>query len=400
MEFALMNKDMQIGVISASRHGVGLVSGRLPTYIRNVDGYLKYRFDMDTKFTSAALLTAGHIKYIEDYLVRTHAVSLYDTLWVKLTSDKDTWNSVSPYRNPLPQWAKEAGLGITGRPRLGEQSMVSPNFTLRGPWRQSWVNRNNARELHQTCGPLGLAKSSIKPILMCYASQVAQAYSGEYAASRFVEYKRLKYADKSGQPIPRAVSMAFTNESIGYLPYEFAAPDCRFGIETYDLISMEDKFGDGVPGRADYRRLADMIIVDTLTLNEGRNKNNFGYLVDNDSSKILGAAPIYLTGDCLLPEFKAVSEGEDSLAHIFDTEYNVRRAGINLSVKDAFNDTARAVMNRAIEKRLMGMYPFHFKRFMGSCDVSDRRLELMEYIVNRQIRTLTSIGTEPYERRF
>lgn len=400
MEFALMNKDTQIGLLLASRHEVRMASGELPFYIHNVDKYIEYRFGLGTTHTSALLTQAGGIKYIEDYLRLTHATSIYDTFWVKEPTNKTTWDQVNPWLHPLPRWAKGVSLGLGEKPQISELNLVTPNFTLRGPWRQSWVNWDTTIELHQNCGAMGMSKSSIKPILMCYASQVAQAYCGDTTPSRFVEYHRRQYRSRNNELIPMAVSKAFTTLEIGYVPYGFVA---RSGdgasINVGELIRIERECNGNIPEKDINNRLADMIIVDTLTMNTGRNGMTFGYLVANSNGRVLGPAPVRLSGDCFFGDLGFVGSGMIDHVANFKYEYHKRKPGIALTTSEKWNDTARLVMNKKIERRLMDIYPFHFKKLGGQCDVSDDRLEFMEYIVNRQIRELTSIGTLPGERR-
>ena len=125
--------------------------------------------------------------------------------------------------------------------------------------------------------------------------------------------------------------------------------------------------------------LADMIIADAVMLNQDRHLGNFGFIVENDTGKIVKTAPLYDHNIQLLCYAKdADLKTNDQLF-----EY-IERNNVGPKLYDDFIYTARQVLTASMRKKLINMRGFKFKRH-SRYNLQSERLDKLNKIVNNQI---------------
>lgn len=114
-------------------------------------------------------------------------------------------------------------------------------------------------------GTEGAANTGFEPYSEFYAAQLAEALGLEY-----VPYGLEKFKGRLCSTCP-----LFTSDKIGFVP-------------AGRIVSKDEALADS--------RFADIFFFDALIFNTDRHLGNFGYLIDNDTNEIVGAAPIFDNG--------------------------------------------------------------------------------------------------------
>ena len=129
-----------------------------------------------------------------------------------------------------------------------------------------------------------------------------------------------------------------------------------------------DQYGDG----DNFRR---MMILDALILNIDRHLGNFGLLVDNNSLKAVGMAPVFDNNRSMLfnlNDVQFMAEDMDGLMDLYP-----RLVG-------EFNLIANDMLTDSIKGDLLNLRDFRFHK-SGLKDWPDERLEKYEHFISRQI---------------
>jgi hypothetical protein len=127
-----------------------------------------------------------------------------------------------------------------------------------------WRRRNEGVFLFKG-GTEGAANAGFEPYSEFYASQIAEAMGLDHVA-----YGLEKFKGRLCSTCP-----LFTSDRYGYVP-------------AGRVVSRDEALADP--------RFADIFFFDAVIFNTDRHMGNFGYLVDNDTNEIVGAAPIFDNG--------------------------------------------------------------------------------------------------------
>lgn len=367
MRFELMNKNNTLMEIET---GDGLIRYdhiNLPECIYDRSHFAQRRLAPGRGGSVATLLSRAHICTTDDFFRRTHAVSVTDTFWVREAGSRVVWESVSPWRNSLPAWTSAM---ILGDKVVEAGDTVSPDYTTIGTAEKCWKKYRGDIYMYKHTGEFWNPYMGHRVLSEYYAQQVAEALGGR---DKHVEYQvKLKKTGQDGVYIPVARCKAFTSEDTALLEYAY------IGEKRPTIEKIAERL-HSVPGAMEQLQL--MIVLDALILNPDRHTHNFGVLVDTDTFQIKGMAPVY-DNDCSLG-FKV------SMAKTpFDQAYDEARVHGSRIHKGTWEEQAEHVMTPDMLERMASIRPFRFKRLEGKCDLCDRRMEFMEYIVNRQIENL------------
>lgn len=140
----------------------------------------------------------------------------------------------------------------------------SPEFTTNGMLAKCWRRIDGDVMLYKS-GTEGAANTGFEPYSEYYAAQIAEAMGLNH-----VSYDLEKFKGRLCSTCP-----LFTSEKYGYIP-------------AGRLISRDEALADP--------RFAELFFFDALIFNTDRHMGNFGYLIDNDTNEIVGAAPIFDNG--------------------------------------------------------------------------------------------------------
>ena len=311
----------------------------------NLRGFLVRRLPPKNRRHVRALLERFGCSDLEIFLRVTHGLSLNDTLWVKEADSSLAWENVSLYANDFDPLVSEAAFDGVGRE--SGFSLPSPEFGTDGSYDKCWVRDADGIRLYK--GGVGL--EPVSEFLVC---QLAPRL-----CRRYVEYDLGIYR---GRLVSKCA--LFTSEQTGLVKasdvfgWEQSLPRLLAYCRT---LGCED----------DFRR---MCVLDALTLNTDRHYGNFSFLFDNATMEILTLAPVFDNNRALLPELD-----EEQLAAPDQYAAQARpRLGPDFILM------ARELLTEEIRADLETLRGFRFVNHPVH-PISDRRLELLSALVQRQL---------------
>lgn len=192
----------------------------------------------------------------------SRGLSLNDVHWVASEQDPAVWKDINLYDNPFSETL--AYMAFTGGDGTVDMGSTSPELTTNGMLAKCWRRKDGVPVLFKG-GTEGAANSGFEPYSEFYAAQIAEALGLPH-----VPYGLAKFKGRLCSTCP-----AFTSNRYGYL---------SAGRYMSREAALEDP------------RFADIFFFDALICNPDRHLGNFGYLVDNDTNEIVGAAPIFDNG--------------------------------------------------------------------------------------------------------
>lgn len=207
--------------------------------------------------------------------------SLNDTYWIReetidpnLDYHKENFEAVSLYSGFKESLGLVSFFGNTSS--LGGK-LKTPEITTQGMLGKAWRIVGGKIKLYKA-GSSGFANAGLEPYMEVIASKVAQILELEH-----IDYKLDYWNDKVC-----CVCDLFTNEDIGYLPMaEYLKSEVGETTKwTYSIVSkhLNDE---------QMEKINDMIVFDYIIENTDRHFNNFGFMIDNNTRKIIKIAPLF-----------------------------------------------------------------------------------------------------------
>lgn len=284
MRYCLMNKDTLLLEFSCTHNVFGeteCAEGKWHSDLRpfgyvELTSFLERRKAPKHRANIQELLHQYGCEDLEGFLQVTHAVSLNDTLWVKLENSDLQWADVSLYQNEFDEVVGRTAFDGTASSQAF--SSTSPEFGTDGTYAKCWVREGEDIYLYKTGSPL----FEIEPVSEYLAAQVAERLCPSY-----VKYDLDVY---HGKLISKC--KLFTNEKVGF------APANRIFGRPVPLPKLLEYF-EGISSGDAFRR---MCVLDALILNPDRHYGNFGVLFDTDTYQVLGMAPVFDHNKSLFPE--------------------------------------------------------------------------------------------------
>lgn len=147
------------------------------------------------------------------------------------------------------------------------------------------------------------------------------------------------------------------------------------GLHGHQLSSTSPEYGtDGTFAKCWVRDDAlEMFVLDAIIFNTDRHKGNFGFIIDNDTQRIIKPAPLFDHNLSLLCY---------ALEEDFKSDVYLKKLGPRIGNK--FIDDARACLTTSMRKRLINIKDFKFERH-PKYNLPEWRLELLESLINKQI---------------
>ena len=200
-------------------------------------------------------------------------------------------------------------------------------------------------------GTSGAANTGMEPYSEYYASQLAEALGLPH-----VDYGLEKFKGVLCSTCP-----LFTSDRFGF-------------VSAGRVMSGEMALADP--------RFADVFFFDALIMNTDRHLGNFGYLVDNDTNEIVGAAPIFDNGYGL---FSLAMDRPDGRYDEFgDLRKFIRRIGPALYGKWCGFPGG---ISTAMQAKLVKLKGFRFTRH-PTYNLSARRLAAIEDFLQKRINLI------------
>ena len=200
-------------------------------------------------------------------LAFSKGLSLNDVHWVVPDGFGQSWEECNLYSNEFSKSMAEIAFSGHGSRSLGEVT-TSPEMTTNGMLPKCWRRVKDQVLLYKSGSEASLVAGvtrGFEPYSEFYASQIATCLGFSH-----VDYNLAMYKGRLCSTCP-----LFTSERIGYLPA--ARLPNRLSVVADPIF-------------------AQTFLFDALVFNTDRHLGNFGYLVDNDTNEIVGAAPIFDNG--------------------------------------------------------------------------------------------------------
>lgn len=256
----------------------------------STERWLRHRkVPKNRQFANEIIATAGEGPYA--FLNVSYGLSLNDAYWVKPGWLEKTWDDVNLYKHPFDKIL--SNIAFTGYSNKLKILATSPEYTTNGMLKKSWSNREDGIFLIKGRGIAGLQNLDYS-----FPDGRSEVFSEYYAAQiaakmgiPHVDYDVEEFHHKDGRKEYVSVCKLFTSENVGYVPFSVFAGDV-FGKTDDEIFT----FVESMIGK---ERFADIMVLDSVIYNQDRHLGNFGVLVDNDTKKVLGAAPVFDNGASL-----------------------------------------------------------------------------------------------------
>lgn len=242
-----------------------------------------------------------------NYIDISYGLSLNDSYWIVPDDEKEyKWEKYNLYKNKFSDIISLVAFGEKGTAESSDDEIrTSPEYTTDGMLAKCWTVID---------GKIVLLKKSSEhykkeAYAEYYMSQIAEIMGFEH-----VNYDIIKYHENIVSCCP-----LFTTEDIGFVPMYYC-------LKKEDIFKKSGKLLEAVYKIYEKEKLEDLMIFDSLIYNTDRHLRNFGMLVDNNTRKILKAAPIFDNGNSILSFIEEDTEIENLFKQYtskFDIDFDI-----------------------------------------------------------------------------
>ena len=285
-------------------------------------------------------------------------LSLNDVYWVVPDGCEDAWKDFNLYENDFSDAIAQTAFSGVG-PDFREQWTSSPEFTTNGMLAKCWRRIDGNVVLYKS-GTEGASNTGFEPYSEFYAAQIAEAMGLDHVA-----YGLSRFKGRLCSTCP-----LFTSDKYGYAP-------------AGRVVSRDEALADPM--------FADIFFFDAIIFNTDRHMGNFGYLVDNDTNEIAGAAPIFDNGYGLFS--LALDRKGDSHDEFCDLRRFVSRVNPALYMKWLGFPNG---LSKNMKERLDGLRGFRLKRH-PRYNLPARRIEAIEDFTQKRISEIYEYGVKADE---
>ena len=286
-------------------------------------------------------------------------LSLNDCYWVVEEGFEGTYDKFNLYDNRFSQIL--ALIAFTGYGSSIRTSLAScPEFTTNGMLPKCW-RRKDGKILLYKGGTSGASNTGNEPYSEYYAVQVAKALG-----INVIEYGLSKWKGELC-----STCELFTSKYYSFLPVGRVVTSGGMKAVREYYENLGQSFVDA---------LNDMLVLDAVIMNTDRHFGNFGFIIDNNTNKIVTPAPLFDHGNSLL-NFAGRDdlESEKALSAYAET--------LVPCVYDDFIGTAKKVLTPKHREGLRKLLEFKFKK-NSRYNLPDNRLKMLEKIIHMQAKLL------------
>lgn len=282
-------------------------------------------------------------------------LSLNDCYWIVEEGFEGAYDKYNLYENRFSKTL--ALIAFTGYGSSIRASLAScPEFTTNGMLPKCWRRSDGKIWLYKG-GTSGASNTGNEPYSEFYAVQVAKVLG-----INAIEYNLSKW---NGELC--SVCELFTSKEYSFLPVgKIVTMGGMAAVEAY-----YQKLGQNFTNA-----LHDMFVFDAVIMNTDRHFGNFGWMVDNQTNRIISPAPLFDHGNALLN-----FAGQDDL----NTEEALKKYADTLlpCVYDDFLGTAKGVLTAKHREGLRKLLAFRFQKHTRY-NLSDRRLKMIEKLIRER----------------
>lgn len=281
-------------------------------------------------------------------------LSLDDVYWVVEEGDDSTFEQVNLYDNRISRLL--AQVAFTGYGSSVRSSFASsPEFTTNGMLPKCWRRIDGDIYLYKG-GTTGFANAGFEPFSEYYAADLA----------RSIGIDAIDYGIHRWKGVLCSSCELFTSKEVSFVPIASIVKSGGWQAASSEYDAMGDEFKEA---------LSDMVAFDALICNTDRHLGNFGFLVDNETNKIVATAPLFDHGNSLFYQaFGDDWESDDALAEYAESQ--------KPCLYEDFFEEAKRVMTASIRAKVRKALDFSFTRRPVK-GFSKKRLSMIE----RQIRS-------------
>ena len=289
-------------------------------------------------------------------LLISYGLSLNDCYWVCPKSEKRGFAELNLYDNRFSSVL--SAIAFTGYGSYQKKTFrSSPEFTTNGMLAKAW-RRQDGKILLYKSGSFGAANSGLEPFSEFYAYQVAEAMGIEA-----VNYGLRKWKGKLC-----SVCEIFTSKEKSFIPVGNL-------LKFNNIDSVLDFYKE--LGNDFYENLVDMLVFDAVILNQDRHLGNFGFLIDNNTNKIISSAPIFDNGLSLF-----CYAMDDDIKNYKKYSKTIRPA-----LYADFDELSMKIMSHRQRKMLSKLVTFKFKKH-SKYNLSQERLDFLSFWVREKAKRL------------
>lgn len=209
-------------------------------------------------------------------------LSLEDSYWIRQENDDKTWEEVNLFQNPLSLFITE--ISLSGRnvtysaDTQIKKDIHTPELTTLGASAKGWIRHEDGLYLHK----IGKYEIPADQILQAIGIEhIPYKISAESEIHSYLSQERKQWIEGVGECIVN--SKLFTTEDIAMVTFEEFKLFCEaYGVNPYQEAIKLDK--------AAYLK---MQIADYILNNNDRHEQNWGFLMENDSGRIMGFCPLF-----------------------------------------------------------------------------------------------------------
>lgn len=365
-DYVLMNKDLPLTSFHLKDLGseIFLVTDVIkindsPYDTEKLSELLESRKPAKNREYLEKLLKQMQINSISGYLDISYGLSLNDTLWFKPADagDEINWTTLNLYDNEFNETIAHfafCGQGLAGM----HMKTTSPEFGTNGMLPKCWHREGDNQIYLYKGGTSGCANTGNEP----YSEYMCSCILAAINMPNFVPYTLKRYHDYLVSSCP-----IFTSKEIGYTPVCNYSNPTRFMqiVEMFDNLGLRESFDN-------------LMVFDALVYNTDRHLNNYGLLVDNDSYKVEGMAPIFDNGCGMLPYYtmdKDISE--------YAKKYDYQNSGLSN------DDILTLCLKDRHKKMLRNLVGFKFPAH-PLFNLPQERIERLEDLLQKRVQYILS----------
>lgn len=231
-----------------------------------------------------------------------HCATIVDSFWVKVNDEDLNWKNVNLFDKIIKD-EDSIKMFLEGKKVSGSSPSLSPNGEA-----QKCLSKEKENNVMIKCDiSEGTSKNEILASKLCYI--IAKEFNVKCV--NYNEYEENKFN----------ICNLETNKNTGFVSYQqMEIRKVNVGIYKYidEKINIEEL-------KKRYELVID--IIDYITYNNDRHSGNIGYLVDNDTNKIINYMPIFDFNYCFF-NYETIKNGD------FERAYDKKRILENLKELD------------------------------------------------------------------
>ena len=333
-----------------------------------IEEFLKQRIVPQNRAFVRQILEAQNLRDIKGIIDTCKGLSLNDCYWVVDNSDMK-FEDYNLYDNSFSTMLSL--IAFTGKienniNKEKNSIIISPEFTTNGALPKAWRRLDGKVYLYKgSTENWNFSNTGYEPYSEYYASEVANAMG----------INAVKYDLRKWKGMLASVCELFTSKKYSYVPIWEATKFTK--IDDIYKWCIENGFKE---------EFSDMIVFDSLILNNDRHLGNFGVLKDNKTGEYIGFAPIFDNGEGLLAkaDIKIFENKENFNNYINNDATNISNYGA------CYQELVKAFCDKEQISKLRKLLTFKFKKH-SKYNLEEKRLNLLEEMIRSRAKELITL---------